>query len=111
MKIRIVGLAMLAVASGPGANQPAADGGFPAVVTKSAGPKHPQVNPATLRALPHCRPRAQNVRVSLWLGGRGGTALAKAEDGAWSARPKGPMDEGFIITTTVDGGTFNDPAP
>jgi enterochelin esterase-like enzyme len=48
--------------------------------------------------------------VSLGLGGRGGTALTKAEDGSWMGTTAGPLDEGFhYYHLTIDGGTFNDP--
>ena len=55
-------------------------------------------------------PNAQNVTVSLGLGGRGGTKLTKGEDGVWVGTTEGPMDEGFhYYHLNVDGGTFNDP--
>ncbi|AFK05656.1 esterase (plasmid) [Emticicia oligotrophica DSM 17448] len=55
-------------------------------------------------------PAADSVRVSLGLGGRGGTKLAKAEDGSWTGTTEGPMDEGFhYYNVRIDGGKFNDP--
>ncbi|WCM28638.1 alpha/beta hydrolase-fold protein [Sphingomonas sp. QA11] len=50
------------------------------------------------------------MSVSLGLGGRGGTVLQKAADGAWTGTTAGPLDQGFhYYHLTVDGGTFNDP--
>jgi enterochelin esterase-like enzyme len=44
------------------------------------------------------------------LGGKGGTKLAKAEDGTWMGTTEGPMDEGFhYYNVNIDGGKFNDP--
>jgi predicted alpha/beta superfamily hydrolase len=56
-------------------------------------------------------PQAQNVVVSLGLGGtRGGTPLTKADDGYWMGTTAGPMEKGFhYYHLTVDGGVFNDP--
>jgi enterochelin esterase-like enzyme len=55
-------------------------------------------------------PAADSVRVSLGLGGKGGTKLAKTEDGSWMATTDGPMDEGFhYYNVKIDGGKFNDP--
>ncbi|MFO1514121.1 MAG: alpha/beta hydrolase-fold protein [Verrucomicrobiota bacterium] len=74
------------------------------------GQQYPQVNSQRYARFRIVAPQAQSVRVSLGLGGRGGTALAKAEDGAWVGTTEGPMDEGFhYYHLTVDGGIFNDP--
>jgi enterochelin esterase-like enzyme len=55
-------------------------------------------------------PAADCVRVSLGLGGRGGTKLTKSEDGNWTGTTAGPMDEGFhYYNVKIDGGKFNDP--
>ena len=55
-------------------------------------------------------PDAREVTVSLGLGGRGGTKLAKTYDGSFVGQTEGPMDEGFhYYHLTVDGGTVNDP--
>ncbi len=56
-------------------------------------------------------PEAQSVVVSLGLGGtRGGTPLAKNEEGVWMGTTAGPMEEGFhYYHVTIDGGVFNDP--
>jgi len=53
---------------------------------------------------------AQSLKVSLGLGGRGGTTLTKGENGVWTGTTEGPMDEGFhYYHLNVDGGTVNDP--
>ena len=55
-------------------------------------------------------PDAQSIRVSLGLGGSGGTLLQKGEDGFWIGTTAGPMDEGFhYYHLTIDGGVLNDP--
>jgi enterochelin esterase-like enzyme len=74
------------------------------------GQQYPQVNSQRYARFRVVAPQAQNVRVSLGLGGRGGTPLTKGEDGAWMGTTEGPMDEGFhYYHLTVDGGVFNDP--
>lgn len=74
------------------------------------GQEYPQVNSQGYARFRIEAPEAQSVHVSLGLGGRGGTALAKAEDGSWMGTTEGPLDEGFhYYHLTVDGGTFNDP--
>lgn len=70
--------------------------------------EYPQVNSQRYARFRVIAPQAQSVRVSL--GGRGGTALSKGEDGVWTGTTAGPLDEGFhYYRLTVDGGTFNDP--
>jgi enterochelin esterase-like enzyme len=74
------------------------------------GQQYPQVNSQGYVRFRVAAPEAQNVRVSLGLGGQGGTVLTKGADGAWTGTTAGPMDEGFhYYRLTVDGGTFNDP--
>jgi enterochelin esterase-like enzyme len=72
---------------------------------------YPQVNSQGYARFKIIAPQAQSVVVSLGLGGtRGGTPLAKAEDGSWMGTTAGPMEEGFhYYHLTVDGGVFNDP--
>jgi enterochelin esterase-like enzyme len=72
---------------------------------------YPQVNSQGYARFRIIAPQAQSVVVSLGLGGtRGGTPLAKAEDGSWMGTTAGPMEEGFhYYRLTVDGGVFNDP--
>ena len=74
------------------------------------GKEYPQVNSQGYARFRVEAPQADSVRVSLGLGGRGGTKLAKNEEGVWMGTTEGPMDEGFhYYHLTVDGGTFNDP--
>lgn len=75
------------------------------------GKEYPQVNSQGYARFRIEAPQAQSVVVSLGLGGtKGGTPLAKAEDGSWLGTTAGPMDEGFhYYHLTVDGGIFNDP--
>jgi enterochelin esterase-like enzyme len=74
------------------------------------GQEYPQVNSQGYARFRVAAPDAQNVKVSLGLGGRGGTVLTKGADGAWTGTTAGPLDEGFhYYHLNVDGGTFNDP--
>ncbi len=74
------------------------------------GKEYPQVNSQGYARFKIEAPAADSVRVSLGLGGRGGTKLHKVEDGSWMGTTEGPMDEGFhYYHVNVDGGTFNDP--
>jgi enterochelin esterase-like enzyme len=74
------------------------------------GQQYPMVNSQGYARFRIEAPDAQSVRVSLGLGGSGGTVLTKGEDGAWWGTTSGPMDEGFhYYHIFVDGGTFNDP--
>ncbi|MBN1998399.1 esterase [candidate division KSB1 bacterium] len=75
-----------------------------------SGQEYPQVNSQGYARFRIVAPQAQSVRVSLGLGGRGGTALTKSEDGAWMGTTEGPLDEGFhYYHVYVDSGMFNDP--
>ena len=74
------------------------------------GQEFPQVNSQGYARFKILAPAADSVRVSLGLGGRGGTKLAKNEDGFWTGTTEGPMDEGFhYYNVKIDGGKFNDP--
>ena len=74
------------------------------------GQQYPQVNSQGYVRFRITAPDAKAVKVSLGLGGRGGTTLSKAADGSWTGTSEGPLDEGFhYYHLTVDGGTFNDP--
>ncbi len=78
--------------------------------TNQPGQQYPQVNSQGYARFRIVAPDAQKVSVSLGLGGKGGTVLAKAADGSWMGTSAGPLDEGFhYYHLTVDGGTFNDP--
>jgi enterochelin esterase-like enzyme len=73
--------------------------------------EYPKVNSQGYARFRIIAPQAQSVVVSLGLGGtRGGTPLAKADDGSWMGTTAGPMEEGFhYYHLTIDGGVFNDP--
>jgi len=74
------------------------------------GQQYPQVNSQGYVRFRVAAPDATSVKVSLGLGGRGGTTLAKAPDGSWTGTTEGPLDEGFhYYHLSIDGGTFNDP--
>lgn len=74
------------------------------------GQEYPQVNSQGYARFRIHAPAADSVRVSLGLGGRGGTKLTKGEDGFWMGTTAGPLDEGFhYYNINVDGGKFNDP--
>lgn len=72
--------------------------------------EYPQVNSQGYARFKILAPAADSVRVSLGLGGRGGTKLTKGEDGYWTGTTAGPLDEGFhYYNVKIDGGKFNDP--
>ncbi len=74
------------------------------------GQDYPQVNSQGYARFRIKAPKADSVKVSLGLGGRGGTLLTKGTDGYFTGTTEGPMDEGFhYYHLTVDGGIFNDP--
>ncbi|KAA9349764.1 esterase [Larkinella humicola] len=92
------------------ATQPAVAEDFKPSTLNQPGQEYPQVNSQGYARFRIKAPKADSVRVSLGLGGRGGTKLAKGEDGFWTGTTEGPLDEGFhYYHLTVDGGTFNDP--
>ncbi len=72
--------------------------------------QYPQVNSQGYARFRILAPNADSVRVSLGLGGQGGTKLIKADSGYFIGTTAGPMDEGFhYYRINVDGATFNDP--
>src|SRR4051812_32972637 len=74
------------------------------------GQPYPQVNSQGYARFRIVAPDAKAIRVSLGLGGQGGTVLTKGADGAWEGTTTGPLDQGFhYYHLTIDGGTFNDP--
>jgi len=76
------------------------------------GQEYPQVNSQGYARFKIKAPKADSVKVSLGLGGRGGTKLKKGDDGFFTGTTEGPMDEGFhYYHLTVDGGVFNDRLP
>lgn len=71
---------------------------------------YPQVNSQGYARFRIYAPNADSVRVSLGLGGQGGTKLQKADSSYFIGTTAGPMDEGFhYYRVNVDGATFNDP--
>jgi len=83
---------------------------FKPSVMNQPGEEYPQVNSQGYVRFRINAPGADSVRVSLGLGGRGGTRLSKAADGFWTGTTEGPMDEGFhYYNIRIDGGKFNDP--
>ncbi|WP_460639714.1 alpha/beta hydrolase-fold protein [Larkinella harenae] len=90
-------------------NQTVAEDFKPSVLNQP-GQEYPQVNSQGYARFRIKAPKADSVRVSLGLGGRGGTILTKGDDGFWTGTTAGPMDEGFhYYNVTIDGGKFNDP--
>lgn len=91
-------------------DQPTIKEDFKPSTLNQPGQEYPQVNSQGYARFRIVAPQAQSVSVSLGLGGRGGTTLKKADDGAWIGTTAGPLDEGFhYYHLSVDGGTFNDP--
>ena len=83
---------------------------FKPSVLNQPGQEYPEVNSQGYVRFRVKAPKADSVKVSLGLGGRGGTKLKKGDDGFWTGTTEGPMDEGFhYYHLTVDGGVFNDP--
>lgn len=74
------------------------------------GQLYPQVNSQGYARFKIIAPSADSVRVSLGLGGRGGTKLQQMPDTSWMGTTEGPLDEGFhYYNIKIDGGKFNDP--
>src|SRR5215203_2060957 len=70
--------------------------------------QYPQVNSQGYARFRIHAPNADSVRVSLGLGGQGGTKLTKADSGYFIGTTAGPMDEGFhYYHLIVDGGIYN----
>ena len=123
MKKSVLGLSILAAATAlpVAAQSPAADTSatppatnviedFKPSTLNQPGQQYPQVNSQGYARFRIVAPQAQNVRVTLGLGGSGGTALAKADDGTWVGTTAGPLDKGFhYYHLSLDGGTLNDP--
>jgi len=110
MKTTILGMTLLAaIPAMAQTNQTVLDDFKPSSLNQP-GQQYPQVNSQNYARFRIAAPNAQSVSVSLGLGGRGGTQLTKADDGAWVGTTAGPMDEGFhYYHLTIDGGMFNDP--
>ena len=80
---------------------------FEPSVLNQPGQEYPQVNSQRYARFRIRAPKADSVRVSLGLGGKGGTILNKTDSGYFIGTTAGPMDEGFhYYRVTVDGGNF-----
>ena len=92
-------------------NQPAIIEDFKPSSVNQPGQEYPKVNSQGYARFRVVAPQAQNIVVSLGLGGaKGGTPLTKTDDGSWMGTTAGPMEEGFhYYHLTIDGGVFNDP--
>ncbi len=74
------------------------------------GQEYPMVNSQGYARFKVLAPGADSVKVTLGLGGQGGTKLTKQSDGSWIGTTAGPMDEGFhYYHLIVDNAPFNDP--
>jgi enterochelin esterase-like enzyme len=83
---------------------------FKPSVLNQPGQEYPQVNSQGYARFKIIAPSADSVKVSLGLGGRGGTRLKQLADSTWMGTTEGPLDEGFhYYNVRVDGGKFNDP--
>ncbi|WP_223833531.1 alpha/beta hydrolase-fold protein [Pedobacter riviphilus] len=83
---------------------------FKPSATNQPGQQFPQVNSQGYARFRIKAPQSDSIRVSLGLGGQGGTKLTKAADGFFTGTTTGAMDEGFhYYHLTIDGGIFNDP--
>ena len=112
MHHKLITISLVAVMTGgicfAQTDQPTIKEDFKPSTLNQPGQEYPQVNSQGYARFRIVAPQAQSVSVSL--GGRGGTTLKKAEDGAWIGTTAGPLDEGFhYYHLTIDGGTFNDP--
>jgi enterochelin esterase-like enzyme len=110
MKISLFGLALLAALPTMAQTNVTIMDDFKPSSLNQPGQEYPQVNSQHYVRFRIAAPNAQSIKVSLGLGGRGGTTLTKGDDNVWTGTTEGPMDEGFhYYHLTVDGGTFNDP--
>lgn len=83
---------------------------FKPSILNQPGQLYPQVNSQGYARFKIKAPTADSVKVSLGLGGSGGTILTKDADGFFTGITAGPMDEGFhYYHVLIDGGMFNDP--
>ena len=113
MKRRLIGLVLAITLSappclGPQTSQPADD--WKPSTLNQPGQEYPQVNSQGYARFRIVAPEAQSVKVTLGLGGRGGTTLTRAADSSWMGTTEGPLDKGFhYYHLIIDGGVFNDP--
>jgi len=108
--IIVVALVLAGNVSRSQSTPPAVIEDFKPSVLNQPGQEYPQVNSQGYARFRILAPAADSVRVSLGLGGRGGTILKRAADSSWTGTTEGPMDEGFhYYNVRIDGGKFNDP--
>ncbi|MDJ1467334.1 alpha/beta hydrolase [Xanthocytophaga flava] len=114
MKVKLLQIALITFVTGglcfAQAQQSTIKEDFKPSTVNQPGQEYPMVNSQGYARFKIIAPAADSVRVSLGLGGRGGTKLSKAADGSWMGTTDGPMDEGFhYYNVNIDGGKFNDP--
>ncbi len=114
MKIKtlvvVVATALTSMISFAQNTQPAIIEDFKPSVFNQPFQQYPQVNSQGYARFRILAPNADSVRVSLGLGGQGGTKLTKADSGYFIGTTAGPMDEGFhYYRVNIDGATVNDP--
>jgi enterochelin esterase-like enzyme len=114
MKRYIIGLVLLLAFSGSfclaQTAQPTILEDFNPSTLNQPGQEYPQVNSQGYARFRIIAPQAQSVKVTLGLGGRGGTTLTRAADSSWIGTTEGPLDKGFhYYHLIIDGGVFNDP--
>jgi enterochelin esterase-like enzyme len=103
-------MTLLSLTSFNQTSQPAVKEDFKPSVFNQPFQQYPQVNSQGYARFRIYAPNADSVRVSLGLGGQGGTKLVKADSGYFIGTTAGPLDEGFhYYRINVDGATFNDP--
>jgi enterochelin esterase-like enzyme len=91
-------------------DQPTIKEDFKPSTLNQPGQEYPQVNSQGYARFRIVAPQAQSVKVTLGLGGRGGTTLTRAADSSWVGTTEGPLDKGFhYYHLIIDGGVFNDP--
>ncbi len=101
-------LAAMAICAGANAQEIKED--FKPNELNQPGQEYPMVNSQGYARFRINAPGAAEVKVSLGLGGQGGTTLKHLGDGIWEGTTAGPMDEGFhYYHVSIDGGIFNDP--
>ena len=85
-------------------DQPAVVEDFKPSLLNQPGQEYPQVNSQGYARFRIEAPQADSVRVSLGLGGRGGTLLTKSADGSFTGTTAGPMESvGSLTMSTCDG--------
>ena len=99
MKLHTFGLVLSLAISGPlclaQTDQPTITEDFKPSTLTQPGQEYPQVNSQGYVRFRIIAPQAQSVKVTLGLGGRGGTTLTRAADSSWVGNTEGPLDKGF----------------